>query len=225
MRPLLVLDAEGMLSKEAETSGGAQPPASSRLPNYAAEDMTFSALGLAALQDGDTLLQRLSRGAMELTDADSAGVSLLQTNGQTQWFQWRATSGRFAEHLGATMPSDASPCALVLQRNATLLLTDPVKEFPEIAKLCAPVCEVLLAPFHRDGVPIGTVWAVSHSVDKHFGVEEARLLTKLATFASQCDVVKVLAAAGLIRLDDVGTLRTTLQAIDALAQGIVERLR
>jgi hypothetical protein len=197
-------------------------PLRSRDP--AADDRAFASLRARVLERPEAVLQYLSDAAMAVTSAHSAGVSLLETDSHKQWFRWRATSGQYEEHLGATMPADESPCGLVLQRNATVLLVDPVQQFPEIKRLCQPVSEALLAPFHRDGAPIGTVWAVAHTPDKCFDREDGRLLSMLAEFASAGDVVRTLVAAGLLGLDELGTLKTTLRGVDRLATRIVKRL-
>lgn len=44
--------------------------------------------------------------------------------------------------------------------------------------------EALLIPFHHDGKPIGTVWVVSHSLDRKFDREDERVVRVLSRFAS-----------------------------------------
>ena len=82
------------------------------------------------------------------------------------------------------MPGKHSPCGAVLQQRATLFMMDPVQYFPDVAQLCRPVRELLLAPFYRDGAPVGTVWVVSHTAEKRFDGEDARLLETVARFGS-----------------------------------------
>ena len=42
----------------------------------------------------------------------------------------------------------------------------------------------MLAPFHREGVPIGTVWAISHTPGQQFDSEDRRVLANIARFAA-----------------------------------------
>ena len=82
------------------------------------------------------------------------------------------------------MPGKHSPCGAVLLQRATLFMMDPVQYFPDVAQLCRPVRELLLAPFYGDGAPVGTVWVVSHTAEKRFDGEDARLLETVARFGS-----------------------------------------
>jgi signal transduction histidine kinase len=86
--------------------------------------------------------------------------------------------------MGGTLPREASPCGVVLDRNALQLMADPVRHWPRIADLRPAITEVLLVPFHRDDVPVGTVWVLSHAADKRFDAEDARVVTSLSAFAS-----------------------------------------
>lgn len=44
--------------------------------------------------------------------------------------------------------------------------------------------EALLIPFYEHGVPIGTVWIVSHTDDRKFDKEDERIVSELGKFAS-----------------------------------------
>jgi hypothetical protein len=59
------------------------------------------------------------------------------------------------------MPRDASPCGVVIDRDAIQLMEFADRCFPEL--LAEPrFVEALLFPFHADGKAVGTVWVVSH---------------------------------------------------------------
>ena len=155
-----------------------------RPEDFRSESKVLADLASRMVDTPHAILKCLSDAAMQLTGAHSAGVSILERDEDGERFHWRATSGHFAEHLGGTMPGDRSPCGLVLQQRATLFMMDPVQYFPEVAQLCRPVREMLLAPFYRDGAPVGTVWVVSHTAEKRFDGEDARLLETIARFGS-----------------------------------------
>lgn len=155
-----------------------------RPEDFRSESKVLAELASRMVDTPHAILKCLSDAAMQLTGAHSAGVSILESDEEGERFHWRATSGHFAEHLDGTMPGDRSPCGLVLQQRATLFMMDPVQYFPEVAQLCRPVREVLLAPFYRNGAPVGTVWVVSHTAEKRFDGEDARLLETVARFGS-----------------------------------------
>jgi PAS domain S-box-containing protein len=60
--------------------------------------------------------------------------------------------------------------------------------------LSHPVCEVLLAPFHRGQEAIGTVWIASHTETHQFDQEDARIIKSLSRFAAAA--VQVISTAG-----------------------------
>jgi signal transduction histidine kinase/CheY-like chemotaxis protein len=125
------------------------------------------------------MLQKLAERALELCQADSAGISLLEGD----VFRWEALAGVFAVFRSGTMPRDASPCGVCIERNATQLMYLPDRCFP--ALLTEPrFVETLLIPFHVHGKPVGTVWAVSHNYERKFDREDERALRTLAQFAS-----------------------------------------
>ena len=82
------------------------------------------------------------------------------------------------------MPRSQSPCEAVIERDRVLLFDRPRRHFGASGGVEPPVVEMLLAPFHVDGRPAGTVWAVSHTPERRFDAEDARLLTSLARFAA-----------------------------------------
>lgn len=138
-----------------------------------------------ALADApDQVLQSVSDLACRLCGAESAGISLQEVENGREVFRWRATSGRMQPYLNGVMPRDFSPCGLVLERRATQLMADPVRHYPYISQLGVPLREVLLTPFYRRGVPIGTVWVANHECGRDFDREDVRVVENLARFAS-----------------------------------------
>jgi PAS domain S-box-containing protein len=166
-----------------------------RPPDFAAENLVMQQLADTMATAPQRVLQELADRARALCQAGSAGISLLESGPPepAARFRWVATSGEFTRYAGHTMPRDFSPCGCVLDANRMLMMTDPVRAFPYIEALSHAVHEVLLVPFHRGDRPIGTVWIAAHAGDRHFDLEDARLVTSLSKFASA--VVQVLATA------------------------------
>jgi len=107
------------------------------------------------------VLQKLSEVVLELCDAQSAGVSLLEEADGRRFFRWHAAAGRWRELLWATLPRELSPCGAVLERH-----------------------EALRVPFVVNGATVGTVWVVAHDADRRFDGEDRRVVTELTQFAA-----------------------------------------
>ncbi len=158
---------------------GARP---TRLPDYAGEAATLRALVNRLAESPHAVLQLLADKIIELTGAQSSGVSISEMDGDEPVFRWHATGGEFAPFVGSTMPRHDSPCGTVLDQNAPLLMRWPERHFPFAPP--HPIVEVLLVPFYEGKIPIGTVWAIAHDKQKTFDSEDRRLLTSLSSFAA-----------------------------------------
>ena len=140
-------------------------------------------LSQSLAQEPDLAVQRLVETAMELTKADSAGVSL-EEDDATQ-FRWIATAGEFSRYLNGTMPRDFSPCGTVLDRGRSLVMREPHRHFHYIADLVhVPIKSVLLVPFGRRGKLVGTVWVATHRGERSFTERDLRAVQDLTTFAT-----------------------------------------
>jgi GAF domain-containing protein len=133
--------------------------------------------------EGD-VLGRLAQVALELCRAQSAGISILEADGTRQIFRWHAIRGAWAHFEGQGLPRDASPCGITVARGQTFLMEQPGLVFPEVAKASPPIAEVLLTPFRILGETVGTVWVIAHDESVRFDAEDARLVERLARFAS-----------------------------------------
>jgi hypothetical protein len=149
------------------------------------ETEALIALSRAIATSPSSTLQLLAECALNICNAGSSGVSILQKqpDGEVP-FRWKATAGKLSKYLGGTMPRSASPCGVVIDRNDFQLMSNPVRYFPEIAKLDVPIFEALLAPFYHRNQAVGTLWVVSHTPDKKFYSEDIRLVMRLCKFAS-----------------------------------------
>ena len=146
------------------------------------ENAALLALVNEMAQRPDNVLNLLCELILQICSADSAGVSLLRE--ETDEFVWPAVAGAWAPFVNGSMPRSASPCGKVIDTDEVLIFRDVPAQFPATRQATPDIEEILLAPFHRDGEPIGTVWAVSHDPLRKFDAEDRRVLTGLARFAA-----------------------------------------
>lgn len=156
----------------------------SRSPDYQAESRALSGLAQEMANSPQNVLQKLVDVALELSRAQSAGISILEEEEGRKIFRWHAVAGQWAGYLGGTMPREASPCGTVLDQNASLLLTHPERYYPIPSTITPPIVEVLLIPFHVAAEPIGTIWAIAHDESLLFDAEDERIMSSLGKFAS-----------------------------------------
>ncbi|MDB6089318.1 MAG: multi-sensor signal transduction histidine kinase [Gammaproteobacteria bacterium] len=154
-----------------------------RTPNYEVEVRAMTALADELARNPQTILQSLVEAALELCHADTAGISLLEREANTEVFRWEALAGVFAASRNRTIPRNASPSAVCIDENATQLMHLADRCFPALRGNPRSV-ETLLAPLHCRGRPIGTVWIVTHRCDRQFDGEDERIVRSLAAFAS-----------------------------------------
>jgi signal transduction histidine kinase len=150
-----------------------------RAPDFAAEHRALTMLITELAENPRNMLQRLAEVALDLCRADTAGVSLLDGD----VFRWESVAGVSASARGSTMPRDASPCGVCVDRNAVLLMRRPDRYFPALPAEPQFV-EALLLPFHDHGKPVGTVWIVKQDTAHTFDEEDARVVGVLTMFAS-----------------------------------------
>jgi PAS domain S-box-containing protein len=155
----------------------------SRPPDHAAENRAILALADVMADSPQAVLDKLVELARDLCRAGSAGVSILEDEGGREVFRWHAIAGSFAVARGGAMPRDSSPCGTVLEQNAIFLFQHPERHFEYPLSVDPPMVEALLAPFHEDGRPVGTVWVIAHTPGHQFDAEDARVLKNLSRFA------------------------------------------
>ena len=155
--------------------------------DYEAENEAILALmsemaSATGITGADRVLQRLVEAAMRLCRSHSAGVSLLERDGERQIFRWRAIAGSWRHFLGGTIARDASPCGTVVDRNMPMLMQHPELHYP--FGEAPAIAELLLIPIHHDGQNIGTLWVIADDETRRFDAEDERLMTGLSRFAS-----------------------------------------
>jgi signal transduction histidine kinase len=153
-----------------------------RSPGHAAENLALVALAGEMTNRPENLLNRLVELALELCQAGSAGISLLDSEGEGDIFTWAAMAGVYASNIGGTTPRDFSPCGATLERGAPQLFFYPERYFDYFQTVKPPIVEGLVIPFYGMGRPLGTIWVVSHDEERHFDAEDARIMTSLGKF-------------------------------------------
>jgi hypothetical protein len=129
------------------------------------------------------VLRRIASIALTQCRAESAGFSILETDGKQEIFRWTATCGRMARFERGMTPANFSPCGVCLERNSPLLLQNPEKYYSYLQRI-APIAELLLIPMYDRNVGIGTIWIISHTGRRKFDGEDARFMLDLAELAS-----------------------------------------
>jgi GAF domain-containing protein len=167
---------------------------SNREPNQQAEEQIEIELTQELAKSPRDFFQKLVDAVLKVSLAESAGISLLDE--KTGRFVWPAVSGGLVPYVGGGTPREFGPCGTVLDRDAPLLFLHPERHFTYLEPITPALEEVLLIPFHVEGKAVGTIWAVIHSRDRHFQLEDKRLLQNLSNFASSA--FKVLANVGAL---------------------------
>ncbi len=148
------------------------------LPDYIAEKVALQDLARQMADHPARLLPHLVKQAMEICDAESAGVSVLDGD----VFRWIGLVGKLADFEGVTAPRNFSPCGVCLDRKGVVLMKRPERVYDWIASRGLVIPEMLLVPLLANGQrPIGTLWMVAREGSR-FDSGHARVLNELAAF-------------------------------------------
>lgn len=161
----------------------------SRPPDYEKENRALVALASALADSPSTIFQTLAEMILDITQCDSAGLSLLTRDGKTphvggERFYWPAIAGVWNPHVGGGTPRNFGPCGDVLDQRRTLLFRHFERRYPYLVPVIPAAEECLLVPFFVFGEAVGTIWAVMHSDRRKFDAEDDRLMDSLGNFAS-----------------------------------------
>ena len=161
----------------------------SRPPDYKKENRALVKLVGALADSPSTILQTLAETILDITQCDSAGLSLLTKDGKTPdvcgpRFYWPAIAGTWNPHVGGGTPRNFGPCGDVLDQNRTLLFRHFERRYPYLQPVIPAAEECLLVPFHVAGEAVGTIWAIMHTDGRAFDAEDDRIMASLGRFAS-----------------------------------------
>lgn len=156
-----------------------------RQPDLAVENQALHTLSQHLSDEPQLLLKTLVRIGLELCQADSAGISLLEThsNGESR-FRWVAIAGALEFLEQTTTPGNFSPCGTTLSSKKAQLYTYPERYFTYLHHPLFPIVEGLLIPLYINYQPLGTLWIVSHRETRRFDGEDHRLMSRLAGFSA-----------------------------------------
>jgi DNA-binding CsgD family transcriptional regulator len=154
-----------------------------RAPRPAAERNGLRRLSETLRRQPESILQTLCDVALDVCDADTAGMSILERHDAEAIFRWRALAGIYAPHLGGMTPRDFSPCGTTMDRGTPQLFSHLDRHFTYFQAVKPAVVEALLVPFYIGDTPAGTMWVVAHDDRRRFDREDARVLTTMASFA------------------------------------------
>ena len=199
----------------------------SRPPDYQTENRALVNLASALADSPGTILQTLADTILDITQCDSAGLSLLTRDGETPdvcgtWFYWPAIAGKWNPHTGGGTPRNFGPCGDVLDQNRTLLFRHFELRYPYLLPVIPAAEECLLVPFYVAGEAVGTIWAVMHSDRRKFDAEDDRVMASLGKFASS-------AYQALIHIEDLKTQVSDRAKVETevreLARGLEKKIR
>jgi len=161
----------------------------SRPPDYEKENRALVALMSTLADSPSTIFQTLAETILDITQCDSAGLSLLTRDGKKpdvcgKRFYWPAIAGMWNSHVGGGTPRNFGPCGDVLDQNRTLLFRHFERRYPYLMPVSPAAEECLLVPFYVAGEAVGTIWAIMHSDRRKFDAEDDRVMASLGKFAS-----------------------------------------
>src|SRR4051794_19289769 len=131
----------------------------SRPPDYEGENRALVKLVSALADSPSTIFQTLAETIHDITQCDSAGLSLLTDDGKTpdvggKRFYWPAIAGMWNPHVGGGTPRNFGPCGDVLDQNRTLLFTHFERRYPYLQPVVPAAVKCLLVPFYVAGKPV-----------------------------------------------------------------------
>jgi signal transduction histidine kinase len=173
-----------------------------RLPNLETESAALRILARVMANSPSQLLDTLLRLALELCQAGTAGISLVETLPENKSiFRWTNVAGVLKKHAGGFTSRNVSLCGVSLDCKSAQLFSYPAKHFRYLNQIPVPIVEALVIPLVGTG-PAGTIWIFSHEEGVVFDSEDARLMTDLADFAgSALRVIQLLDAQRSARHD------------------------
>ena len=199
----------------------------SRPPDYEKENRALVALVSALADSPGTVLQALADAILDVTQCDSAGLSLLTRDGKRpdaygKRFYWPAIAGMWNPHVGGGTPRNFGPCGDVLDQDRTLLFRRFERRYPYLLPVIPAAEECLLVPFHVAGRAVGTIWGIMHSGRRKFDAEDGRVMGTLGKFASS-------AYQALVHIDDltfhVAEREKAEAEVRELARGLEAKIR
>ena len=193
-----------------------------RPPDFEKENRALVALAGALADSPGSIFQTLADTILDITQCDSAGLSLLTSDGKTpdvdgKRFYWPAIAGMWNPHVGGGTPRNFGPCGDVLDQNRTLLFSHFERRYPYMLPVIPAAEECLLVPFYVDGKAVGTIWGIMHSDGRKFDAEDDRVMASLGKFASS-------AYQALVNIEDLKFQVAEREKAEAEVRELARRL-
>jgi hypothetical protein len=131
----------------------------------------------------ERILQELVDVARELCGADSAGVSVQESNENPPVFRWAATSGKYVPFQNARLPYDFAPCSICLERGEPQHFRVGQAFFDILGVPADLVTDGMLIPWQVEDMR-GTIWVVAHAESEAFDKHDYQTVQGLADFAA-----------------------------------------
>jgi PAS domain S-box-containing protein len=199
----------------------------SRPPDYEKENRALVALMSALANSPSSIFQMLAETILDITQCDSAGLSLLTRDGKKpdvcgKRFYWPAIAGMWNPHVGGGTPRNFGPCGDVLDQNRTLLFRHFERRYPYLMPVNPAAEECLLVPFYVADEAVGTIWGIMHTDRRKFDAEDDRVMASLGKFASS-------AYQSLVHIEDLKFQVAEREKAEAevreLARGLEAKIR
>jgi len=199
----------------------------SRPPDHEKENRALVALVSALADSPGTILRTLAETILDITECDSAGLSLLTSDGKRpdaygERFYWPAIAGIWNPHVGGGTPRNFGPCGDVLDQNRTLLFRHFERRYPYLLPVIPAAEECLLVPFYVAGKAVGTIWGIMHGDRRKFDAEDERVMGSLGKVAAS-------AYQALVHIDNlkvqVGEREKAEAEVRELARGLEAKVR
>jgi hypothetical protein len=135
-------------------------------------------------QAPERMLQDIADAAIELCNADSAGVSVENSDGnRVPVFHWVAASGQYAKFRGSVLPKAQLPCRISLETMRAQHIRVPGKHFAAMGIAAEEITDGISVPWSVEGIR-GTVWIVAHKRSEAFDRADYQIMQSLAQIAS-----------------------------------------
>ena len=133
----------------------------------------------------EDVLQRAAAEALFLSEAHSAGISLLEASHSIREIRRRAVVGPWARYVNTTVDCDFGLESAAIANGLPRLFVSPCEHDPNLHALVPEATEMLVVPVVQRHGLTGAIWVTHHDSSRRFSPEDAsRLLSFTAVVAA-----------------------------------------
>ncbi|HLX03469.1 MAG TPA: ATP-binding protein [Trinickia sp.] len=197
-----------------------------RPPDFEAENDALHGLAQALVSPDSSVLQTLADIALNLCNASSAGIYLLETDRDHQpVLRWAAFSNHGIENpTGNVIPLDNSPAGVALELNSAQLFAFPERYFPGLGSVLSGVLEELVVPIPGTPESWGTLSVMCRDEQHRFDAEHLRILTSLANFTCAALTISKAKQDAEARAQEAEAAKNALAAAEARKDDFIAQL-